>query len=201
MLAYHSDATIKSNILTQLQAHHDADEIIQGRHWEDGKGCAVGCTIYSDEHAEYERLFGIPAGLARLEDTIFESLPNSDAMGWPLRFMNAIAPGADLALVEPKFIRWVLDSIILPNADADGVVKAAIRGTIEVFDAWIATGEEDENARRAAHSAAYVAYAAGAAGRAAYRAAWSGVVAADSAAEVAAYCAMANKLIELLETA
>jgi len=86
--------------------------------------------------------------LTLLAEEIFESLPNSDAMGWPLRFANAIAPGADLSRVWPQFVRRVLYSIALPNAGA---------------------GAADSTA----HSAAYAA-------------AWS---------------AMANKLIELLETA
>jgi len=208
MLAYHNDETIKTNILTQLQAHYDADEIIQGRYWEDGKGCAVGCTIHSDDHASYEPLFGIPRGLARLKDTIFESLPNGDAQQWPLRFMGAIAPGADLSRVWPKFVRRVLYSIALPNAGSDEAAEAAIRGTIDVFDNWIATGEGAENmasaanrvARRAAYSAAHsAAYsAASAAWSAADSTAYS---AAYNAARRAAWSAMADKLIELLETA
>jgi len=196
MLAYHNDPVIKADILAQLQAHYDADEIVKGRYWQNGKGCAVGCTIYGNDHAEYERLFGIPRELAYLEDKIFESLPNSDAMGWPLRFMNAIAPGADLALVEPKFNRWVLHSIALPNAGADEAVGAAIRGTIAVLDGRIATGTANENARRTAYIAANsTTYDAVSAARAAYRAAdstaysaaaRSAYIAADSAAYSAA---------------
>ena len=174
MLAYHNDPVIKAGILARLQAHHDADEIVQGRYWEDGKGCAVGCTVHSDDHADYERLFGIPRGLAYLEDMIFEHLPDSDAKQWPLRFMGAIVPGADLARVEPKFNRWVLHSIALPNAGAGAAVRAAIRGTIAVLDGLIATGTVDESAADSAASAAY---------RAAYSA-------PDSAARSVAYAAV-----------
>ena len=49
MRAYHNDLTIKTSILAQIQMHHDADEIVKGQYWQDGKGCAVGCTIHSGD--------------------------------------------------------------------------------------------------------------------------------------------------------
>jgi len=181
MLAYHNDPAIKACILAQLQAHYVADEIVQGQYWQNGRGCAVGCTIHSDDHDRYERLFGIPRELAYLEDKIFEGLPNRDAMGWPLRFMHAIVPGTDLSRVWPEFLRWVLDSIALPSAGSDDAVRrAAIRGTIAVLDGLIATGA-GYNASTSADNAAHRA-----ANRAAYSATWR---------------AMADKLIELLATA
>jgi len=223
MLAYHNDQTIKTNILAQLQAHYDADEIVKGRYWQNGKGCAVGCTVHSDDHADYERLFGIPQALAHLEEEIFEHLPNGDAMGWPLRFMRAIVPGADLSMAGPKFNRWVLHSIALPSAGSDEAVGAAIRGTIAVLDGLIATGTANENAWHAAFDAEYgAAYSAAnraahaafdAAFDAAHSAAYSAAHSAEysaanraanraaSAAWSAAWSAMADKLIELLETA
>ena len=98
MIAYHNDMANKVAILAQLNAHARADELVKGRYWENGKGCAVGCTIHSSDHAEYETRFGIPQMLARLEDRIFEGLPNGKAKEWPIRFMSAIRPGADLCL-------------------------------------------------------------------------------------------------------
>ena len=94
MRAYHNDPAIKTAILAQLQAHHDADDIVKGVYWQAGKGCAIGCAIHGSDHALYEQRFGIPEMLARLEDRIFEGLPNAESKLWPLRFMGAIAPGA-----------------------------------------------------------------------------------------------------------
>jgi len=37
-----------------------------------GKGCAVGCTIHSSKHSDYELELGLPSWLAYLEDGIFE---------------------------------------------------------------------------------------------------------------------------------
>jgi hypothetical protein len=50
MLSFHSDPSIKSNYITRVAGHADADEIVKGRYWENGKGCAVGCTIHGDVH-------------------------------------------------------------------------------------------------------------------------------------------------------
>src|SRR5579863_3482884 len=108
MLAYHSDKKTKAAILRQLRAHAKADEIVKGKYWQDGKGCAVGCTVHSDQHAEYEVRFGIPQALARLEDTIFEGLPNARAKEWPVAFMSVIKPGADLSRIHWQFLHWTL---------------------------------------------------------------------------------------------
>lgn len=95
LIAYHGDPEVKAAILAQLKRHRAADEIVKGQYWCDGKGCAVGCTIYSGHHAEYEPRFGIPQMLACLEDQIFDGLPNHEAQDWPIAFMAAIEPGAD----------------------------------------------------------------------------------------------------------
>jgi hypothetical protein len=116
MISYPGGAATKAAILAQIRAHRLADQIVKGEYWEDGKGCAVGCTIHSSDHAEYETRFGIPQMLAWLEDRIFEGLPNAEAMLWPERFMDAINVGADLSRVGWQFLHWLLtDSTINPG--------------------------------------------------------------------------------------
>jgi hypothetical protein len=142
MLAYNNDPAAKTAILAQLQRHYDADEFMKGRYWQDGKGCAVGCTIYSGNHKEYESRFGIPEVLARLEDNLFERLPNVLAKEWPLRFMRAIRPGTDLSGVWMKFMVFILIS------ETGGVLRFAkteeerfiIRGLAALFE----RGETDK---------------------------------------------------------
>ena len=70
MLAFHNDPTIKQKYVDRINAHYDADEIIHGIYWENGKGCAVGCTIEGSDHERYETELGIPATIAHLEDAI-----------------------------------------------------------------------------------------------------------------------------------
>ena len=108
MKAFHNDPALKEQILAQLQAHYDADEIIKGVYWEKGKGCAVGCTVHSRSHKSYETELGIPEPLAHLEDNIFERLQNNTAKIWPLRFIRAISVGSDLSNDWPKFVAFIL---------------------------------------------------------------------------------------------
>lgn len=106
--AFLGDPKIKAKYVARVEAHAAADEIIQGKYWENGKGCAVGCTVEQSDapHEAMETELGIPRGLAHLEDVIFEGLTNGEAKAFPLRFLKALTPGADLSLVTAKFMVW-----------------------------------------------------------------------------------------------
>ena len=108
MEAFHNDSLIKEKYITRLQAHYQADEIIKGQYWKNGKGCAVGCTIHSSNHEEYESKLGIPKDIAHLQDLIFEGLPNKLAKQFPLEFLSSINVGADLKNVKNLFTIWLL---------------------------------------------------------------------------------------------
>ena len=140
MKAFHNDPAIKKKYLQRLQEHHDLDQIIKGLYWQDGKGCAVGCTIHDSKHANYETELGIPESLAHLEDGIFEGLPNDLAMEWPLKFLKAIPVGADLSLVASKFLHWLLvdptDGVIQHAKDAAS--KKVIQDVADLYTRKIA---------------------------------------------------------------
>ena len=180
MIAYHGSQTEKDTILTQLQLHYDADEIIHGTYWENGKGCAVGCTIHSSDHAQYEPRFGIPQALAQLEDRIFEGMSNGKSKEWPLRFMRAIKPGANLEHVQWAFLHRILtDDKITPGIN-DPIVKDVIAHVASLLLAW---SKGDRIDASAAKSAALSAESAESAARSAARSAESAASAARSAAE------------------
>lgn len=229
LIAYHNDPMIKRAVLSQLAAHRAADEIIQGTYWENGKGCAVGCAIYSGDHVEYETRFGIPQMLAHLEDRIFEGMTNDKAQEWPERFMGAIRPGADLSLVGWKFLRWLLTDESVNSGIKHPLVRDAIKQCADVLipltnghpvdeeSAWSAAKSAESEAwsarvARAARVAESAAAAAEAAARSARSAMWSARSAARAAwlmtesagsmaKSAAASSLMADKLIELLAVA
>jgi hypothetical protein len=186
LIAFNGKKETKDFYLNRVREHRLADEIVKGQYWEGGKGCAVGCTLHSNRHADYPKLLGIPEVLAKLQDGIFEGLPNDLAVTWPERFYEAIEVGADLSMVWPKFAHWLLTD------PEHGIIKysnkpEAITGVADLYKIWI-TGEKPKKeewvqARRgdAAYAAAYAAYAAAYAAAAAYD--------ADSAADYAAYAA------------
>src|SRR5690349_8637152 len=103
MLAYHGEQAVKDKLVAQMQAHYDADEIIHGTYWADGKGCAVGCIAHVSSggpaHEKVSKLMDVPVQLAYLIDDLFEALPNGHAKEFPLRFLKAIRPGADLSRI------------------------------------------------------------------------------------------------------
>lgn len=186
MIAYHGNPKKKAAILKQLRAHAKADEIVKGVYWENGKGCAVGCTVHSSEHSAYESEFGIPRMLARLEDAIFEGLPNAKAKKWPIQFMSAIKPGADLHRVGWKFLYWLLtDERVNPsikNPPMQNEVKACADVLLPLA-AGLSSNAESAALARKATNAAYNVYTPlyGAAASAACSAAYS---AADAAYNV-----------------
>jgi hypothetical protein len=113
MKAFTNTVVSKAELISVLEAHALADNFTKGQYWENGKGCAVGCSLEhftqnNSDHREFERLFGIPKVIARLEDGIFEGLSNNDSKWWPLAFAQAIPEGADLSMVLPKFVVWLL---------------------------------------------------------------------------------------------
>jgi hypothetical protein len=197
MVAYLGDAKIKTKYLKRVQAHYKADEIIHGIYWENGKGCAVGCTIEGSQHSRYETELGIPQTIAYLEDRIFEGLSNGKAKEFPVKFLKAIKPGADLSLVTPKFMVWMLkeqEGYAGPKAFPDvlGVLRQVAALWQRVIDGdevkkneWSAAAGSAESAARAAAESAAVS-------------AWSAAWSAESAESAwSAYEKMAEKLLSL----
>jgi hypothetical protein len=195
--AFNNDQKLKDKYVARVKAHYDADEIVQGVYWQDGKGCAVGCTLEHDNsgvsiHRRMEDELGIPRMIARLEDRIFEGLSNGEAKKFPLRFLEAITPGADLSLVVPKFFVWLLTDTedgVIKFAQPDG--KEAIQHVADLYQQKIEGKTVIEEQWRAAYAYADVAASA--------------ADAADAVADVAAdaarkqhYNKMADKLVELL---
>jgi hypothetical protein len=211
MEAFHNDRAVKAKYLKRVRAHAKADRLIQGMGWENGRGCAIGCTLENYDHSRYPIELGVPLELARLEDCIFERLPKADAMKWPAAFLSAIPVGADLSMVWPRFALWMLRG--LPELTRPDV-KAAVDGVVTLYEQWVDLGvkpaaEKWRKARSAAaDAAAYAAYAAYAdAAAAAYAAAY-----AAYAAYAAAYAAgrlarrkflqsASKELLRLLKTA
>jgi len=204
LIAFHNKPEIKAEYLNRVRAHREADQLVQSYgYWSDGKGCAVGCTIHSGDHAAYETELGIPRAIARMEDGIFEGLPQEEARLWPERFLEAIPVGADLSLVTDKFLHWLLvdaEHGVIRHAKTD-TQRKAIQAVADLFAKKLAgevvAREQWHTVRAYADAAAYAAaYAADADAAAAY---------AYAAAAYAAYAdrkktriKQSEKLLELL---
>jgi hypothetical protein len=183
MSAWHGDEAVKAKYIARVEAHRLADEIIRGVGWEDGKGCAVGCTFDNYDHARGPVEIGVPEWLMWLEDAIFEGLPYEKAILWPTQFLSAIPVGANL---EP--VRWQLAilrhkrqlEVLAANREPYArEVEQALQLTVEFCEMMLT-----ETAKSLATEAAREAWSADAA-----EAAWSAAVSAAEAARSAAVLA------------
>ncbi len=118
LLSFHGKQEIKDKYIARVKAHAAADEIVKGVYWEYGKGCAVGCTVHSNQHDAYEDELGISWRMAIMEDGIFEKLPNDEAKKFPLQFLEAIPVGIDTDRIFKELIIWALVD------EKDGAVHA-----------------------------------------------------------------------------
>jgi hypothetical protein len=200
--AFHGKQKIKDYYAQRVRAHRLADEIRHGYYWEYGKGCAVGCTLHSNDHAAYETELGIPRILARLEDGIFEELPTPEDTAWPQAFLEVIPVGADLSLVWPRFfLRLATDATYGLLCFVQGArfiqQREVIGKVVALYQQWVdeavkpSTAAASDAAAAAAAAAAADAAAYAAAAAAAYAAAADAYAAADAAtaADAAAYAA------------
>ena len=188
-LAYRAHPAItKPAFVEMMQAHREADRIVQGAYWDDGRGCAVGCGVHScmalageeighGDHGRLAELLGVDPRLMHLQDRIFEGLPSDEAREWPLALAAAIPEGADLSGVWPQFAARMLRRIKVPDGYPD--VAAAVA---RVAAGW-ETGWADDDPSAAGSAAASAAESAESAARSAAWSAWS---AARSAAWSAA---------------
>lgn len=49
MKSYHNNPAIKQKYIDRVKEHQRLDNLVQGYgYWENGKGCAVGCTLEVD---------------------------------------------------------------------------------------------------------------------------------------------------------
>lgn len=214
MFAYHSDQNIKNTYIARMKAHMEADALIQGTGWNGHKGCAVGCTFEDYDHARGPVEIGVPEPLMWLEDCIFEGLPDGQAKGFPLAFLEAIPVGADLSLVWPRFALWLLAD---PNhgvlQHTGNATRPAVEAVIDLYRRWLdgdqPSADEFEVAAEAAWAAAEAAtwaaaeaaWAAAEAPWAAWRAARTATRNAAAAAEEGFWGAARDELLRLLREA
>lgn len=173
MLSFHGKQEIKDKYLARVIAHRKADAIIQGIGWENGKGCAVGCTLENYDHSRYPIELGLPKWLARLKDWIFENLPKEHAIEWPEKFLSIIPVGVCVEKVRYKLAVARMGSLIdlqnknlANNPDLKIIINEVINSLKLVkicheaaIDNWSADSAAEPE-RLAALSAADLAYSA-----------------------------------------
>jgi hypothetical protein len=178
--AWHGNQEEKDWMIKEAQEHAKADRFIAGAfgNMDDGsefKGCSVGCSIRSinikncsnidtgshDELAEYIGL-ECHGWLVRMQDSIFEALNGAEQISWTERLFTSIQVGADISLVLPRFLSFILtDTLTLVQSEYCRQQKDAIQNVIHLMDEWHKTGVEPGRERfNAADTAATAAVTA-----------------------------------------
>ena len=214
ILSYLNDKTLKNDMVEEMTMHQKQDALIKGSYGHmNGKftGCAVGCGIRSlnvcrnlnianyGDHGSYARALGIPEWLARLEDSMFENLPEKEAKEFPLKFIKAIPIGVDLEPVKWKFCAFILKEniervlLLKIKDELKEQVVSAIQGVLKLHEDAVKTGKWNGSAESAARSAARSAESAARSAESAARSA------ARSAAWSAARIKYSKELLRLIE--
>ena len=197
-LAYQSDPARKAGIMAAMRADIAADRLVKGQYWQHSKGCAIGCLVHGSSHDDAADLVGMPIEIAGLFDAIFEGLPNGEAQAWPVDFLDAIQPGADLSLVWPRWAHWLLTEEIAAAAAKDQGCAKAVADVAALLAKWIENNQPAAAARwtEAARAAAGAA-ARWATGAACAAARWAtGAAGAAARAPEAAEAARAPEAAE-----
>ncbi len=209
MLTYHNNKKIKSSIVAEMKKHQKNDQFIKGSYSKMNgkfKGCAVGCAIDSfnirlgkayknDSHKAFEEAIGVPEWLARLQDGVFENLPDGESSQFAVDLLDAIPVGVDLTPVKWKFSVYLLkeniDIVMALSIEQElkEKVVSSIRQCLTVNEDAVKTGAWNEiaawSAARSAESAARSADSAAESAWSAAESAWSAARSAESAARSA----------------
>lgn len=140
MLSYHNDPAVKAKYAARFQQHREADAVIQGQGYDEGRGCFVGCTLQDYDHSRFPTELGWPQWLAHLADAIFEGLPKTEAPQFGTDLLDAVPVGVDLDEARPLFLIAVqrrnlarLEGNDAPYADQ---CRKAVQGVID----WLESG-------------------------------------------------------------
>lgn len=107
--AFKGDPKIKAAAIQEMEEHKRLDHLARGNYWDPrtNTGCAIGCMAgvkVENPHAFVAGKLGLPEGLLRQVDNLFENIPGGEHVEWPLQFLEAVPVGANLDLVYPKYM-------------------------------------------------------------------------------------------------
>ena len=176
--------------IERMKAHIEANELVRGLGFEDGKGCFIGCTFdrYDHEHAALST--GVPEWLWYLADDLHESMSQSvDRGDMALQLLHGFEKCEDFAALERAM------HIYIQRQNIERVTALEIDAALAWSAKWSAAPAAEAAAKAAGWSAALAASSAAEAEDWSALAHWS---ARCSAAEAAAYDDIGQELLRLL---
>jgi hypothetical protein len=165
MRAFHADPAIRLELLTRLEAHAQAGEIVnRANFWQDGKGGPVACLVHDTSLVVWQERTGIPRAVGNALDMVASNLDGPErAARFALEWLEAVAVGQDLRSVAPALIDWLLTDSehgVLRFAEGEALRQTISR--VAELHRRVAAGDAPPEAEwRAARTAAIAATDAG----------------------------------------
>lgn len=118
-LSYKADPALKAEHVAQAEHHAAADMLLSGTYGEISgshfRGCSVGCFAHDiapkaggNLHLTVAEARGLPEWLVRLQDSMFEGLPDEERATFHVELARRIPVGVDLEPVK----HWIAISRI-----------------------------------------------------------------------------------------
>lgn len=161
LLSFRGDAALKATHVAQAEHHAEADMLMSGTYGTGAgaefRGCSVGCFAYdinrqTDElgnwHETVADARGLPEWLIRLQDSLFEGLPQAERAGFHVELARRIPVGVNLEPVQHWLAIARIDRML--TALRASLVAKHAHGAHEAIEQTVAALEVGRRAHEAA---------------------------------------------------
>jgi hypothetical protein len=145
-------------LLQMAKRHQAADMLRAGEYYDQltGKGCSIGCFNHDlgndpEDHAAFAKAAGIPLWAAKLQDGIFEGLPEQDRATWHVDCIEAYQHVTEWDKTLDLFLISVLEGV--EKHDKANVVQPVI----DLLKRRLAGEDVGKEIKPPAHAASYSA--------------------------------------------
>lgn len=126
ILSYHDNETTKAEHVMLAMFHRESDRLRSGSYGDAvaGTGCSVGCLamdrgLRRDDHAGLAAAVGLPEWFVRLQDSVFEGLPDFAKADWHVALAEAVPVGLDLQPAYHRICARILREVTWPASKPD----------------------------------------------------------------------------------
>lgn len=108
--SFFNDQKIKDKYVKRMAAHRQADELIRGVGFQEGKGCFIGCILNNYDHSQFENELNIPEWVGRVFDVLYEGMSIDRYIEFTT-VLEDIPLGSDLNKIKRPFMIFILESL------------------------------------------------------------------------------------------
>jgi len=120
--------------IQRMTDHIEADELVRGIGFEDGKGCFIGCTFDRYDHEHAAKTTGVPEWLWYLADELHENMSRSvDRGDMAMKLLRGFEQCEDFASLERAIHIYIQRQNIerVTALDIDAALKSDVLAAID----------------------------------------------------------------------